>query len=366
MTTENGLQMERQTTHDAVGGNAIRISSDEGLDLLRNEPLHDLGRRADAVREQLHGNVAYYNVNRHINYSNICRSQCRFCSFSRKPDDEGAFELTLKDILERAQEAAESGATELHIVGGNHPSLPFEFYLDMLRELSRQFPSLHLKCFTASEIDHFSQISGLEIHEILHRLVEAGLNSMPGGGAEVASDRIRRALCPDKISMIRWLDIHQAAHRMGIPTNATMLYGHIETEEEIIQHLQLLREAQDKTGGFQAFVPLAYHPQGNRLGGRGPSGLRSLRIMAISRLMLDNVPHMKAYWVMLGTRLAQVALCFGADDLDGTVVDERITHMAGATSPRELTVREIRAFIEETGRIPVERTSLYEPCEMAH
>ena len=344
--------------------NETRLNPEEGLTLLAEASLHDLGMQANAVRERLHGNVAYYNINRHINYSNICKSKCRFCAFSRSPGEDGAFQLTLDEILERAEQAAQAGATELHIVGGVHPSLPFDFYVEMLSELSRRFPLLHLKGFTASEIDHFARLSGLPVEEVLKRLIDVGLGSMPGGGAEVFSERIRARLCPDKIGTERWLAIHQTAHRLGLRTNATLLYGHIETDEELIQHLCILRQAQDETGGFQAFVPLAYHPEGNRLGGKGPTGQRSLRVIAISRLMLDNTPHIKAYWIMLGVRLAQVALSFGADDLDGTVVEEHITHMAGASSPQELTIKEIRASIEEAGRVPVERTSLYERCRV--
>ena len=354
------------TDLDATVNEKRRLSPSDGFALLRDIPLHDLGQRADRVRERLHGNVCFYNINRHIDYSNICRSACRFCSFSRRTGEQGAFELTLDEILEKAREAQQAGATELHIVGGVHPTLPFDFYVGMLARLSALVPPLHLKCFTAVEIDHFSKISGLGIEEVLSRLKSAGLGSLPGGGAEVFSERLRQRLFPDKIDADRWLEIHRTAHRRGLPTNATMLYGHIETDEEIIHHLCRLRELQDETGGFQAFVPLAYHPDANHLGGSEPSGQRSLRIIATSRLMLDNFPHLKAYWVMLGVKPAQVAISFGADDLDGTVVEERITHMAGASSPQELTVKQIQHLITETGREAVERTSLYERRKPGH
>ncbi|MFH1742736.1 MAG: aminofutalosine synthase MqnE [bacterium] len=337
-----------------------RLGCEEGLALLRDVPFHDVGRLADSVKVGLHGNFCFYNINRHINYSNVCESGCRFCSFSRRPGEDGAFELTLDEIVAKAGEAQRDGATELHIVGGVHPTLPFEFYETMLTRLSETYPTIHLKCFTAAEINQFVKISGLETEEVLMRLKKAGLGSMPGGGAEIFSERLRQRLFPGKIDGDRWLDIHRTAHQCGLRTNATLLYGHIETDEEIIEHLCRLRDLQDETGGFQAFVPLAYHPERNRLGGRIPSGQRSLRVIATARVMLDNFPHIKAYWIMLGVKLAQVALSFGADDLDGTVVEEHITHMAGASSPQALTVEQIQHLISETGRIPVERTSLYE------
>ena len=342
-----------------------RFTRTEGLTLLREVSLHDLGRWANLAKERLHGSRCFYNINRHINYSNICRCACRFCSFSRRAGEDGAFQLTVDEILGKAREAQRAGATELHIVGGVHPDLPFDYYVDMIARLSALAPSLHLKCFTAVEVDHFASLSGLGVEEVLRRLKGVGLGSLPGGGAEVFSERLRQILFPGKIGADRWLEIHRIAHHMGLRTNATLLYGHIETDDEIVQHLCRLRELQDETGGFQAFVPLAHHPDGNRLGGRGPSGRRSLRIIATARLMLDNFPHVKAYWVTLGLKLAQVALSFGANDLDGTVGEEHIAHMAGASSPQELTVKQIQHLIGETGREAVERTSLYErrtPC----
>jgi len=337
-----------------------RLNTEQGLDLLTRMPLHDLSRMATRAKERLHKNICYYNINRHIDYSNICRCGCRFCSFSRRAGEAGAFELTLDEILEKAAEADRGGASELHIVGGVHPSLPLEFFEEMLARISSRYPSLHLKCFTAVEIDGFARNADLSAESVLERLKKAGLGSIPGGGAEIFSERIRQRLFPNKISADRWLEIHRGAHRCGLPSNATMLYGHIETDEEIIDHLCRLRELQDETGGFQAFIPLAYHPDNNCLGGTKPTGLKSLRVIATARLMLDNIPHIKAYWVMLDVKLAQVALHFGANDLDGTVIEERITHAAGASSPQALTVDRIRHLISETGLEPVERTSLYE------
>lgn len=337
-----------------------RLSSDEGLWLLEHCGLHQLGTLANTVRERLWGDATYYNVNRHINYSNVCELDCAFCSFARKEGEEGAYAFSIDDIVQRAGEAMAYGATEVHMVGGLHPSLPFEWYCELLETLRHHYPSLHLKAFTAVEIDHFTRISGLSTEDVLTALSEAGLGSMPGGGAEVFSERVQQKLFADKIGAARWLEIHGAAHRLGIRTNATLLYGHIETNEEIIEHFRLLREQQDACEGFQTFIPLCYHPKNNRLSGSLSTGLRDLRVIATSRLMLDNFPHIKAFWIMMGLKLSQVALSFGIDDLDGTVVEERITHMAGATTPEGLTVPEIEAVIREAGRTPVERTTLYE------
>ena len=340
-----------------------RLTPGEGLWLLEHCGIHQLGALANSVRERLWGDETYYNVNRHINYSNICELDCAFCSFSRKEGQEGAYAFSIEDIVSRAGEAVRSGATEVHMVGGLHPTLPFEWYCDLLRTLRGRYPDLHLKAFTAVEIDYFTKISGLGVEEVLTTLTDAGLGSMPGGGAEVFSQRVRAKLFAEKICAERWLEIHDIAHRLGIRTNATLLYGHIETNEEVIEHFRRLRELQDKHQGFQAFIPLCYHPKNNRLSGSLSTGLRDLRTIAVSRLMLDNFPHIKAFWIMLGLKLSQVALSFGVDDLDGTVVEERITHMAGASTPEGLTVQQIEAMIREAGRIPVERTTLYEPVQ---
>ncbi len=337
-----------------------RLSPDEGLWLIQECDVHRLGSLANSVRERLWGNRTFYNVNRHINYSNICELNCAFCSFQRKRGQDGAYEFSIDEIVKRAGEAVEAGATEVHMVGGLHPDYRLEWYGEMLSALRSRYPELHLKAFTAVEIDYFAKISGKNVQEVLQYLIDCGLGSMPGGGAEVFSDRIQAKLFPDKTCAKRWLEIHDTAHRLGLRTNATMLYGHIETDEEIIEHMRILREQQDRSGGFQTFIPLAYHPKNNRLHGSLSTGLHDLRIVATARLMLDNFPHIKAFWIMLGVKLSQVALNFGIDDLDGTVVEERITHMAGATTPEGLTVREIEFLISEAKREPVERTTLYE------
>lgn len=338
----------------------VRLALEEGLWLLRSCDVHRLGKLANSIRERLWGDKTFYNVNRHINYSNICVLDCAFCSFARKEGQEGAYEFSIEQIVEKAGEAVEFGATEVHMVGGLHPNLPFEWYPRMLLALHTRYPDLHLKAFTAVEIDYFSQLSGKNVEVVLRELIDAGLGSMPGGGAEVFSERVRKKLFPEKLGAERWLEIHDTAHRLGLRTNATLLYGHIETDEEIIEHFRRLREQQDRSGGFQTLIPLCYHPKNNRLGGSLSTGLRDLKVIATARLMLDNFPHIKAFWIMLGLKLSQVALSFGIDDLDGTVVEERITHMAGATTPEGLTVEEIESLIREAGRIPIERTTLYE------
>ena len=346
--------------HDKVlaGG---RLTPDEGVRLLASRDLPTLGAMANAVRERLNGNRAYYVINRHINYSNICVNACRFCAFSRSPDEHGAYAMSLDEIFRVAHEALAEPVTEFHIVGGLHPELPFEFYEEMLRGLRAIAPGVHLQAFTAVEIAHIAALGGLSVRETLVRLREAGLGSLPGGGAEVFAPELRRELCPTKLPGDGWLDVMRTAHRLGIRSNATMLYGHVETDEQIVEHLDRVRALQDESAGFLAFIPLAFHPANTALEALRPTtGRRDLQIMAVARAYLDNVPHIKAFWIMLGLKLAQVALSFGADDLDGTVVEERITHAAGATTPQALTVDEIRALIEEAGRTAVERNTLYE------
>jgi len=296
-------------------------------------------------------------INRHINYSNVCVNRCRFCAFSRPRGAPGAYELSLDEIFQTARASLAEPITEFHIVGGLHPELPLSYYEAMLRGLKEIAPSVHLQAFTAVEIAHIAQVAGLGVRAVLERLREAGLGSLPGGGAEVFAPELRRELCPTKLPGDDW-------HEVGLRSNATLLYGHIETPAQIIDHLDRLRALQDDTGGFMAFIPLAFHPENTAFDYlTGPTGRRDLQIMAVSRVYLDNFPHMKAFWIMLGVKLAQVALSFGADDLNGTVVQERITHAAGARTPEALPVAEMRALIEEAGRTPVERTTLYEPVE---
>jgi len=321
---------------------------------------------ADHLSRMINGPYAFFVVNRHINPTNLCVNQCRFCAFFRREGEEGAYQLSLDEILAKAQEAVEQGARELHIVGGLHPTWPFEYYLEMVRELKNAFPRVHIKAFTAVEVEHMARLSGLEIEEVLSRLREAGLDSMPGGGAEVFSRRIREALCPKKTSSEDWLEIHKKAHRLGIKTNCTLLYGHMETLQERVEHLIRLRQAQEEAPGFQAFIPLAFHPENTPIPARGTTGVDDLKTIAVARLVLHNIPHIKAYWVMLGEKTAQVALAFGADDLEGTVVEEKITHMAGATSPQFISKKRLIGLIRKAGKIPVERDALYNRLRVYH
>lgn len=338
--------------------NGKRLSARDGERLFASDDLHDLGRLANNVRELINGNKTYFVRNRHVNPTNICINRCRFCAFSRSGGEKGAYELDVKDILQRVRRAPK-GTREIHIVGGLHPDRDFEFYLAMVSSIKREFPHIHVKAFTAVEIDYFSKISGLPLETTLDQLKKAGLDAMPGGGAEIFAESTRNKLCPEKISGARWLEVHETAHRTGILTNATMLYGHIESYEDRVDHLLRLRNLQDRTGGFQAFIPLSYHPKNTAMGGRFPSGIDDLKTMAISRLMLDNIPHIKAYWIMLGEKISQLSLLFGADDIDGTVIEEKITHLAGGTSAESLTRDQLVHLIRKAGKIPVERDALY-------
>jgi aminodeoxyfutalosine synthase len=340
-----------------------RLDHEDGLALEASSDLFTLGELANHVRERLHGNRAYFNVNVHLNPTNVCVYRCTFCAFRSDLKDPKGYVLPDEQILERAAEAEGRGATELHIVGGLHHQLPYEWYLGVIQLIHRHHPRLHLKAYTAVEWDWFSRLTGRPTRAILAEFKEAGLGSLPGGGAEIFHPDIRAQICEHKADAENWLRIHREAHELGLKSNATMLYGHIEGPEHRIDHLLRLRQLQDQTGGFQTFIPLAYHPENTRLGQeRGlkkPSVLMDLKTMAISRLMLDNFPHVKAYWVMLTLGTAQLALSHGADDIDGTVVHERIYHDAGSDSPEELTVEQLRQVIREAGRIPVERDTLY-------
>ncbi|RJP69128.1 MAG: aminofutalosine synthase MqnE [Candidatus Abyssobacteria bacterium SURF_17] len=338
-----------------------RLSREDGMRLYRTHDILTLGHMANIARERKNGGVAYYIVNFHINYSNICKNKCRFCAFSRKgPEEDGAYEMTMDEIMERAKRVRTLGATEIHIVGGAHPSWPFSRYLEMIGKLHDAFPDVHLQAFTAVEIAHIAEMAGLSVTETLDQLKKAGLGSLPGGGAEVFSQRVRAEVCPEKLSAEKWLEVMREAHRFGLRSNATMLYGHIETEEERIDHMLRLRELQDETDGFMSFIPLAFHPANTQMSDKSPTtGFLDLKTLAIGRLMLDNFEHIKAFWIMLGIKLAQVSLWFGVDDIDGTVVEERITHAAGAETPQGLTVEELKRLIVEAGRVPVERDTLY-------
>jgi len=340
-----------------------RLSFDEGVTLYETADVTGVGFLANIVRERKNQDFAYYNLNQHIDYSNVCilHARCHFCAFARKDmKTEGAWEMSIDEFLDKAMYSIRHGCTEVHSVGGLHPRLPFEYYLDMLRGLKKRMPQVHLKFFTAVEIHHFSRIFKMSVKEVLTALGEAGLDSLPGGGAEIFADETRHRICPGKLSAEGWLAVHQQAHELGISTNATMLYGHVETTEDRVDHLIRLREQQDKSGGFVTFIPLAFHPENTRMDHLpSTSGITDLRNVALSRLLLDNFPHIKVYWIMTGLNVAQIALNFGADDIDGTVTEEKITHMAGATTPETVPVEQITRLIREAGRIPIERDTLY-------
>ena len=348
--------------------NNQRLSFEDGVALFNSPDLLTIGYLANIVRERKNGDKAYFISNRHINHTNICVNRCRFCAFSKDSGEDGAYTMSVEDVLSSAGEHSK-GVSEFHIVGGLHPDLPFQYYLDMLNSLKNKYPDVHIQGFTAVEIEYLARMAGLSIKDILIRLREAGLGSLPGGGAEVFAERVRKKICPEKISGEKWLNVHKTAHQIGMRSNATMLYGHIETVEERVDHLIKLRGLQDETNGFMSFIPLAFHPKNTELDsislspsgviGEKTTGNLDLRVLAIARLMLDNFPHIKAFWIMVGPKLAQISLSFGVDDIDGTVVEEKITHSAGAETEQSLTKNELIRMIKEAGRIPVERDTLY-------
>jgi len=341
-------------------------SADAMLCFTTPHVLH-LGHLANTVRQRLHGNTAYYNVNRHINPTNICvyTYDCKFCSFAALPDEGHAWEMSHEEVWEQAERQAGNDATEFHIVGGLHPDLSLDWYLEMMRGLKERFPRVHLKAFTAIEIGWFAKQEKLSIAEVLNRLRDNGLGSLPGGGAEIFHPEVREIICDGKLDADEWIEVHRTAHGLGIPSNCTMLYGHVEKPEHKVDHLMRLRDLQDDTGGFNAFIPLAYHPENNYMGLQYHStGTDDLRHIATARLVLDNIPHIKAYWVMITPKLAQVALSFGADDIDGTVVEETIYHMAGSETQDYLSRAELQRIVSEAGYVPVERDTLYNPIEV--
>jgi aminodeoxyfutalosine synthase len=342
-----------------------RLDFAEGVTLFESSDLLALGYLAHHVREKLHGKRTYFNVNRHINPTNVCVASCKLCAFGRKPDMPGAYTMALEEAYRIAGENWSEAITEFHIVGGLHPDLRFQYYLDLLRGLKQRFPNVHLKAFTAVEIGYYAHLTRLPIREILRQLKDAGLDSLPGGGAEIFAPRVRRVICDHKIGAYTWLKVHRLAHQLGMHSTATMLYGHIETAEDRVDHLLQLRKLQDETHGFQTYIPLAFHPANTELGKLVPhtetSGFMDLKNIAVARLLLDNFPHIKAYWIMMTPRVAQVALRFGADDLDGTVVEEKIYHDAGARTPQSLTRQELIRLIREAGCEPFERDTLYRP-----
>ncbi len=339
-----------------------RITDDEALLLFQHHDLLEIGELAALVNERKNGKRVFFNVNRHINYTNVCVNRCQFCAFSKSGDEVGAYTYDLDEVRRRAQEALAQGATEIHIVGGLHPELPFGYYLEMLRTVKAVSPELHVKAFTVVEIDYLAGLARLSIVDTLTELQKAGLGSLPGGGAEILRKEIRDRLCPEKISGERWLEIMELVHAAGLKSNATMLYGHLESYADRVDHMGRLRELQDRTGGFQVFIPLSFQRENNPLGHlKSPlsGGVDDLRTLAVARIYLDNFANIKAYWVMVGEKIAQVSLAFGVNDLDGTVVEEKIGHDAGAASPQALTRDGIVDLIRKGGKIPVERDTLY-------
>lgn len=344
-----------------------RLTADDALFLFEYPDLIAIGELAARANERRNGRRVFFNVNRHINHTNICVNRCKFCAFSKTADEPGAYCYDMDEIRNRAIEAAAQGSTEIHIVGGLHPDLPFDFYLEMLATVREVSPALHIKAFTAVEIEYLSRLAGLSISATLQSLKEAGLGSLPGGGAEILGKTVRDQLCPEKISGETWLAIMREVHHAGLKSNATMLYGHVETYADRVDHLRRLRQLQDETGGFQVFIPLSFQKENNPLGHlKNPlsSGVDDLKTLAIARLYLDNFANIKAYWVMLGEKIAQTSLCFGVNDLDGTVVEEKIGHDAGASSPQTMTKEAIVTMIRQAGRTPVERDTLYNELRM--
>ena len=339
------------------------LSLEDGVALFAHPNPLEVGALANEVRERLHGDRTYFNRNLHINATNVCEASCMFCSFARlAPGDKGAYTMSLEEAWGKLRARVEAGdpLTEIHIVNGLHPGLEFDYYTELLAGLKRIQPSIHLKAFTAVEIFYFSKKYGMSIEEVLSKLRAAGLDSLPGGGAEIFAARVRRKICHDKCDADRYLSIHRIAHRLGLRTNVTMLYGHIETVEERVDHMIRARALQDETGGFQAFIPLAFHPDNNQMRKLpAPSAADTLRVHAVARLMCDNIPHIKAFWIATGVDVAQTSLWFGVDDLDGTVQEEKIYHMAGSPTPEGMTTAQLTKLVRVAGREPLERDTLY-------
>ena len=339
----------------------VLLDQDDGVFLYRYPDLLAVGALANELRERMHGDRTYFNVNFHINPTNVCEADCKFCSFARlTPESPAAYTMRVADVRQKLLDRLDQPVTEIHIVNGLHGGLPFEYYKDCLRVLRELRPDVHLKAYTAVEIHYFAEKFGMTYAQVLRELVDAGLGSLPGGGAEIFAERVRRKICKDKADAEQWLDVHRTAHRLGLRSNCTMLYGTIETLDERVDHMLRLRALQAETGGFQTFIPLAFHHEGNDFARLPePTGVDNLRTYAVARLMLPNIPHIKAYWIMIGVKIAQVSLSFGVDDLDGTVQEEKIYHMAGADTPQAMTRADLVRLIREAGRTAVERDTLY-------
>jgi aminodeoxyfutalosine synthase len=338
-----------------------RLTFDDGVRLFECEDLLAVGWLANRERERRHAARTFFNYNLRLEATNVCVASCLFCAFARlRPGDPGAYTMTLEEAWDKLRSRADQPLTEVHIVNGLHPELPFSYYTDLLRGFKGIRPNVHLKCFTAVEIAYFADLYGMSDEQVLRALIAAGLDSLPGGGAEIFAERVRRKICHDKCGTDRYLTIHRTAHRLGLRTNVTMLYGHIETNAERVDHMMRCRDLQDQTGGFQAFIPLAFHPDNNQMRKLpAPSATETLKVHAVARLMLDNIPHVKAFWIATGVETAQLALWFGADDLDGTVQEEKIYHMAGSVTPESMTMAEISRLVRAAGREPLERDTLY-------
>jgi aminodeoxyfutalosine synthase len=348
-----------QITAKVREGQALDL--DDGVFLYRYPDLLAVGGLANERREALHGDKTFFNVNFHINPTNVCVADCKFCSFARlEPDAPAAYTMSVDEVRQKLVDRLDQPVTEIHIVNGLHHDLEFDYYKQCLRALKALRPDIHIKAYTAVEIHYFSEKYGLSYEQVLRELRDAGLDSMPGGGAEIFSPRARRKLCRGKADAEQWLEVHRTAHQLGIRTNCTMLYGTVETLEERVDHMLQLRALQAETGGFQTFIPLAFHADGNALAKLPPpTGIDNLRTYAVARLMLHNIPHIKAYWIMIGVKTAQISLSFGVDDLDGTVQEEKIYHMAGAETPQSLSRVDLVRLIREAGRVAVERDTLY-------
>ncbi len=339
-----------------------RLDSADALALFRSHDVLALGWMANHVRERLHGNLAYFNVNRHINPTNVCVAACRLCAFGRKKDSPGAYTMALDEAFHTAASGYTEAITEFHIVGGLHPDLPFQYFLDLIAGLKQRFPQVHLKAFTMVEIAYLARRAKLSIRETLEQLKAAGVESLPGGRAEIFTERVRRVICDHKNSGDEWLETARTAHQLGLRSNATMLYGHVENDADRVDHLLKLRALQDETQGFQTYIPLAFHPEHTALKHlMTTTGMDDVKNIAIGRLVLDNFPHVKSYWQMVTPKVAQITLRFGADDIDGTVVEEKIYHDAGATTPQGLRRDQLIRLIREAGREPFERDTLYRP-----
>jgi aminodeoxyfutalosine synthase len=338
-----------------------RLSFEDGVRLFASPDLLAVGWLANRAREERHGARTYFNYNLRLEPTNVCTASCLFCSFARlKPTDAAAYTMSLEQAWDKLRQRAHQPLTELHVVNGLNPDLPFSYYTELLRGFKRIRPEIHLKCFTAVEIAFFADLYGMTDEQVLRELIDAGLDSLPGGGAEIFAERVRRKICHDKCGADRYLDIHRLAHRLGLKTNVTMLYGHIETMEERVDHMLRARALQDETGGFQAFIPLAFHPDNNQMRKLpAPSASDTLRVHAVSRLVCDNIPHIKAFWIATGVDVAQASLWFGVDDLDGTVQEEKIYHMAGSPTPEGMTTAQLSRLVRAAGREPLERDTFY-------